>query len=119
MITELILTIENPTGMSKNEVRAAVFEAMRNSGIARFSLRHARMRWYVGRSAKYATAEAFPHHEQPTQESFGKMYDYVIGPFKTKRGAEYYAKHGKGKPHALTVKLAESLARIAAQLPKE
>jgi len=72
---------------------------------------HGKGKWYVGinkgtgnyemlRSEKKPTAKAFPYHSA------------VIGPFRSKRGAWFMAKYGKGNPHCQTVADAERLGKI-------
>ncbi|MDL1944310.1 hypothetical protein FBQ99_18400 [Chloroflexi bacterium CFX2] len=47
----------------------------------------------------------------PTQESHGHLYTAVIGPFKSKVGASYFARYGRNNPHIRTADDAERLAR--------
>ena len=65
-------------------------------------------RWYVG--VNRAGYHTFSCASKPTQQSHGAIYNAVIGPFRTKRGAEYMAKYGKGNPHLQTVDDAERFA---------
>jgi hypothetical protein len=46
----------------------------------------------------------------PTEETHGQKYAAVIGPFKTKRAAEFMAKYGRSNPHLQTVADAERIA---------
>ena len=46
----------------------------------------------------------------PTQESYGHLYTAVIGPFKSKVGASYFARYGRNNPHIRTADDAERLA---------
>lgn len=72
-----------------------------------------RQRYYVGfyssiRGIRGATWFASP--TKPTQESHGRLYDSVVGPFKTKRGAVYMSEnHSCG-----SVATAELWARVEA-----
>jgi hypothetical protein len=52
----------------------------------------------------------FTSAAEPTTETHGHVYAAVIGPFRTKRGAEYMLAHGENNPHCLTVADAERLA---------
>ena len=47
----------------------------------------------------------------PTKESHGHLYTAVIGPFKSKVGASYFARYGLNNPHIRTADDAERLAR--------
>lgn len=47
----------------------------------------------------------------PTKESHGHLYMAVIGPFKSKVGASYFARYGRNNPHIRTADDAERLAR--------
>ena len=49
----------------------------------------------------------------PTQATHGHLYGAVIGPFRTKRGAQFMAKHGRSNPHLQTVDDAERIAKQA------
>ena len=65
-------------------------------------------RYYVGCIG--TKREVFRSSETPTPES---GYTYCIGPFRTRRGAEWMADSIKGvrNPHCLCVADAERLAR--------
>lgn len=47
----------------------------------------------------------------PTWESHGDKFNACIGPFRTKRGAEFMAQHGQGNPHCTHVSQAEWLGK--------
>ena len=47
----------------------------------------------------------------PTKESPGHLYTAVIGPFKSKVGASYFARYGRNNPHIRTADDAERMAR--------
>ena len=47
----------------------------------------------------------------PTKESHGHLYTAVIGPFKSKVGASYFARYGRNNPHIRTADDVERLAR--------
>jgi hypothetical protein len=47
----------------------------------------------------------------PSKESHGHLYTVIIGPFKSKVGASYFARYGRNKPHIRTADDAERLAR--------
>jgi len=66
-------------------------------------------RIYVG--VKGEAREIFRAFSTPTQETHGSLYAAVIGPFRTKKGAEFMAKYGKNNPHVQTVADAERLAK--------
>jgi hypothetical protein len=69
-----------------------------------------KIRPYVG-IKKDGTREVFPASQGPTEELYGDLYSAVIGPFKTKRGANFMAQYGAGNPHLQTVEDAERIAR--------
>ncbi|MBX3038576.1 MAG: hypothetical protein KF758_16820 [Anaerolineales bacterium] len=47
----------------------------------------------------------------PTKQSHGHLYTSVIGPFKSKVGASYFARYGKNNPKICTAEDVERLAR--------
>jgi hypothetical protein len=55
--------------------------------------------------------EVFRSAATPTEASHGPEYICVIGPFLTRRGAEFMARFGAGNPHCQDVRAAEKLAR--------
>lgn len=66
-------------------------------------------RYYVGWNGN--ESEVFLSAEEPTEATHGDKYAGVIGPFRTKDGADYMAKYGRGNPHVQTVSDAERLAK--------
>lgn len=76
-------------------------------------------KYYVGKSSKTGKREKFLSATKPTQQSHGKMYSYVIGPFKTKNGAIIMAKYGENNPHLQTVGDAEKMAKKNPEMVKE
>lgn len=48
---------------------------------------------------------------EPSRESHGHLYVYVIGPFRTMAGAAIMAVFGQGNPHLQHVTDAERMAR--------
>lgn len=77
-----------------------------------------RKRWYVGiRASELGDlrpyGEAFPAESTPTEDSHGNRFACTIGPFVTRRGAEYMAKYGRANPHCRCVAEAERLAKIS------
>ena len=65
---------------------------------------------YVGCNA--GTREVFHAANVPTFETHGEKYAAVIGPFRTRRGADFMAQYGAGNPHCQCVAQAEKLARM-------
>lgn len=65
---------------------------------------------YVGLSTD-GSREVFRANETPTPQSHGERFAAVIGPFRTKAGAEFMRNYGRGNPHCQTVTDAERLAR--------
>lgn len=68
---------------------------------------------YVG--LRDGAREVFRSVLTPTFHSHGEKYNAVIGPFQTKRGAEFMAKYGQGNPHVQCVADAERIARKIAR----
>jgi len=66
-------------------------------------------RIYVG--VKGSTRKVFRSEKIPTHQSHGDKYSAVIGPFRTKAGAEVMAKYGRNNPHLQTVSEAEKMAK--------
>ena len=68
-------------------------------------------RYFVGLvKTDPGTRETFATDVQPTVAVFGERYNGVIGPFRTKRGAEFMRDHGANNPHCRNVAEAEKLA---------
>jgi hypothetical protein len=72
-----------------------------------------RARWYVGLGAG-SLRVPFQATATPTAEAF-PQYGAVVGPFRTKRGADYLARYGFLNPHVRCVADAERLAREEVQ----
>ena len=74
-------------------------------------------KWYVGidnRSTfpgQLGSYQAFRWYETPSAEQFS-WFSAVIGPFKTKRGAQWAEKYGRQNPHFQHVDDAEQLAKL-------
>jgi hypothetical protein len=66
-----------------------------------------RGKWYVGLNASRAI---FKMAVEPTQEICPEFVA-VIGPFRTKRGAQFMATYGANNPHCQTVADAERIAK--------
>jgi hypothetical protein len=47
----------------------------------------------------------------PTEATHGSRFICAVGPFRTLRGARYFAAYGNGNPHVLTVEDAERGAK--------
>lgn len=58
--------------------------------------------------------DVFRAIDAPTWETHGKHYNATIGPFRTRRGAEFMRDHGAGNPHCRCVSEAETLAKLYA-----
>ena len=67
------------------------------------------MKYWVGLNE--GVRQVFPCDYTPSRGLHGTQYGAVIGPFKTKRGAEFMAEHGHNNPHCRTVADAERLAK--------
>lgn len=66
-----------------------------------------RKKYYVGKKGLKMTV--FLSAETPTPGSHGP-YAAVIGPFRTKKGADFMAAHGLNNPHLQSVSDAERIA---------
>jgi hypothetical protein len=64
---------------------------------------------YVGCTA-FTPWELFTSETEPTFDNNPQGYAAVIGPFRTRAGAEFMRDYGKGNPHCQTVSDAEWLA---------
>jgi hypothetical protein len=73
-------------------------------------------KWYLGLRAG-APRTIFQAERDPTHDTHGTVYDAVIGPFVTKRGAIFMRDYGAGNPHCRCVAEAERLARRHAGEP--
>lgn len=58
-----------------------------------------------------------PH--EPTAQTHGHLYIYVIGPFRTKQAAALMAVFGGGNPHLQHVTDAERMARFKPEMVRE
>jgi len=67
-------------------------------------------RYYVGQTPT-GERQVFLSDIIPTEESHGHLFLYVIGPFRSKNGAQVMATYGKNNPHIQTVADAEALAK--------
>jgi len=72
-------------------------------------------RYYIGVGSTKITGtevrELFRSSSEPTEASHGRLYHYVVGPFRTKRGADFMRQYGHNNPHCVTVADAERLAQ--------
>ena len=69
------------------------------------------MAFYLGRR-KQGDLILFCSAHTPTKESHDPRFTAVIGPFKSKVGASYYARYGRDDPRIRTAEDAERLARL-------
>ena len=76
--------------------------------------KHKRARAYVG-VRRDSRREVFKATRMPTRRQYGRKYAYVVGPFKTLRGARYMAEYGGNNPHCTCVAQAEWLAKHHAE----
>jgi hypothetical protein len=70
-----------------------------------------RQRIYVGLRA--GVREVFTALSSPTEQTHGRLYGAVVGPFRTRRAAELVRDTGAFNPHVQTVADAERSARWA------
>jgi hypothetical protein len=68
--------------------------------------------WYIGRLHS-GSLEAFTSRTVPTETTHGTRYTYAIGPFRTRRAAQWAERYGSGNPHFRHVDDAERLAAIS------
>jgi len=68
-----------------------------------------RTRLYVGYTL--GAMAVFRSATEPTFKSHGHLYNAVIGPFQTRRGADFMAQYGRNNPHVQHVRDAERIAR--------
>lgn len=68
------------------------------------------MAYYLGRRAQ-GDLILFHAAQTPTKETHGLRFTAVIGPFKSKVGASYYARYGRNDPRIHNAGDAERLAR--------
>ena len=73
------------------------------------------MAYYLGRRAQ-GDLILFHAARTPTKETHGLRFIAVIGPFRSKVGASYYARYGKDNPHIRTADDAERLARLDSRM---
>lgn len=65
---------------------------------------------YVGLQG--SKREVFRSATEPTETSHGHLYAASVGPFRTRRGAEFMARYGgNGNPHLQCVNDAERIAK--------
>ena len=68
-------------------------------------------RWYIGLD-KAGCFCAFRSAYAPTAEKHGRKFAYVVGPFRTARGARWAERFGLGNPAFTHVDAAERIAKF-------
>ena len=71
-------------------------------------------RYYIGRRKncnKPGCYDVFRAAGHPTEVAYGTRYSFVIGPFRTRRGAGCMANYGWNNPHLQSVADAERLTK--------
>jgi hypothetical protein len=68
-----------------------------------------KLKWYLGH--KEDGSVLFRCAKTPTEATHGELYNSVLGPFRTKRGAVFALRYGRGNPHIRCVDDAERLAK--------
>lgn len=68
-------------------------------------------RYYVGIGGENCKRTIFRSANTPELETHGSIYNCVIGPFRTKRGAIFMRDHGANNPHCQTVADAERISK--------
>lgn len=69
--------------------------------------------YYLGLAVRATgnVRELFKCSYVPTWETHGSVYNAVIGPFRTKRGAVFMRDFGRSNPHLQNVADAERIAK--------
>jgi len=68
-------------------------------------------RWYIGLD-KAGTFRAFRSAYTPSPGKHGRRFAYVVGPFRTARGARWAERFGLGNPAFTHVDAAERIAKF-------
>jgi len=68
-------------------------------------------RWYIGLD-KAGCFRAFRSAYTPTARKHGRRFAYVVGPFRTARGARWAERFGLGNPAFTHVDAAEKIAKF-------
>ena len=68
-----------------------------------------RLQYYIGKVKGAPDYELITTRRRPTEKNQPK-YSYLVGKFRTKRGAMFMLKYGRNNPTCQTVKQAERLA---------
>ncbi|MBI3340130.1 MAG: hypothetical protein HY022_08370 [Chloroflexi bacterium] len=76
------------------------------------------MPFYLGRRTQ-GDLILFCWHTTPTKESHSHLYTAVIGPFKSRVGASYFARYGRNNPHIRKVRRTFRTADDAERLARE
>jgi len=72
-----------------------------------------RHRWYVGVPARAGEGyKAFQCAYHPSRRKQGGRFSYVIGPFRSKRGALWAERFGFGNPAFYGVEAAERISKL-------
>jgi hypothetical protein len=66
---------------------------------------------YLGLASTSNKREIFRSDETPTFQTHGEKYNAVVGPFQTRRAAEFMRDFGRNNPHCQCVADAERLAK--------
>lgn len=67
---------------------------------------------YVGVTGICDRRVIFRSAVEPTAQTHGNRFSLVIGPFRTKAGAQYMADYGVNNPYCRCVADAEKLAKL-------
>jgi len=71
-------------------------------------------RWYIGLDKSWSF-RAFRSTYTPNPRKHGRKFAYVIGPFRTARGARWAERFGLGNPAFTHVDAAERIAKLQAE----
>jgi hypothetical protein len=71
-----------------------------------------RPKFYAALNKYTRRYEVVKSNEVPSNQ-IGYKFSQIVGPFRTKRGASYFAKYGYCNSHCKTIADAEKLAKLA------
>ena len=67
---------------------------------------------FIGHQKGTNKLQAFDFPGIPTEQTHGKTFSYVVGPFKTRRAQKWAASCGFNNPHFQHVEDAERISKV-------